>query len=168
MFSKAMQSLHYTTNRTTDFSCLYFRKRSRNTPTGRRALKCSARPCSLHYTANQTTDFFCGVRTRLRNTPIGRRALKCSARPCSLRIIHPTRQQTFFWWFQDKIKKYADRKDSNEMLSKAMKSLHYTADTTTDLSWLYFRTRSRNTPTGRRALKCSANLCSLCILQPTR
>ena len=58
MFSKAMQSLHYTANKTTDFSCLYFRLRSRNTPSRRRAMKCSARPYSLHDTANSTTDLF--------------------------------------------------------------------------------------------------------------
>ena len=79
MFSKAIQSLHYTANKTTDFSCLYFRLRSRNTPSRRRAMKCSARPYSLHDTANSTTYFFCVFRTRSRNTPTARRALKCSA-----------------------------------------------------------------------------------------
>ena len=74
----------------------------------------------------------------------------------------------FFLWFQDKIKKYADRKESIEMFSKAMQPLHYTANTTKDFSCLHFRTRSRNTPTGRRALKCSARPCSLRIIQPTR
>ena len=65
------------------------------------------------------------------------------------------------------IKKYADRKESIEMFSKAMQSLDYTANSTTDF-FCGFRTRSRNTPIGKRALKCSARPCSLCIIQLTR
>ena len=65
------------------------------------------------------------------------------------------------------IKKYADRKESIEMFSKAMQSLDYTANSTTDF-FCGFRTRSRNTPIGRRALKCSARPCSLCIIQLKR
>ena len=105
-------------------------------------------------------------RTRRRTTWMKRIALKCSARPCSLYIIQLTRDQTFRASIsgQDPEIRRQEGEHWNVQQIYAVSAFYSQLD---NRHFCGFRTRSRNTPIGRRALICSARPCSLYIIHPT-